>query len=69
MVLIFALLRGVIFYLSLLATGFSLGWLILTWRAGISVNSPQMMMAMAGGGAILFLSVVVLLSVMTIKYS
>lgn len=50
--------RGFIFYILLVASGTLLGWLILPIAA-----HGRTMLAIAGGGAILFLGVVVTLSI------
>lgn len=53
-----SLLRGLFFYLALIAGGTGLGWLILPWRYGTGPDAPHMLMAMVGGGALLLLIVV-----------
>jgi len=60
-----SLIRGLVFYVVLLALGTGLGWLVLPWRYDMSVGSPHMMMAMIGGGVTLILAVVVVLSFAT----
>lgn len=60
-----SLLRGLVFYIALLALGTGLGWLILPWRYGMSAGSPHMIMAMMGGGIVLILAVIVMFSLAT----
>lgn len=60
-----SLVRGLAFYIALLALGTGLGWLILPWRYGMSPGSPHMTMALMGGGAMLLLAVIVAASLAT----
>lgn len=58
--LFFSLLRGFVFYLAVFAAIGGLGWLILPWGQGVSPGSPHMMIAVAGGGAVLIFLVIML---------